>query len=219
MKSEEENLKFEKHARKKISGWYSTKELEDKATALMVSQRTEIIELLVSTKREGIDNVIRYLDDSGFFYRASSPHGHHNFPGGLAEHSLGTYNLAKAAGAGLPSDSIIICALLHDICKSDRFWFKGRDIRQHTPKCEMDGRHSVRSIAILTNCGLRISEPERRAIRWHMKGEGYHSKDRRNETDHSKAVKENLWRVIFYSDKKDAKAHPGRSHKQPTKYE
>ena len=81
--------------RKKIKGWYSTQEYEDKAVKRMISQRNEIITLLQSTQREGIDNVIHYLDDRGFFYRASSSNRHHNFPGGLAEHSLGTCKLAQ----------------------------------------------------------------------------------------------------------------------------
>ena len=154
----------------------------------MVSQREAITNLLVSTERQGINNVLQYLDDSGFFYRASSPHGHHNYPGGLAEHSLGTYRLAQSSGIGLNRNSIIICSLLHDICKSDRFWFKGRSIRQHTPNCEMDSRHSVRSIAILKDCGLPLSEPERRAIRWHMKGPHSHPRNEKDKADHAKLM-------------------------------
>ncbi len=205
-----EQAEFEIIARKKIAGWYSAKEHEDKAIARMVSQREAITNLLVSTERQGINNVLQYLDDSGFFYRASSPHGHHNYPGGLAEHSLGTYRLAQSSGIGLNRNSIIICSLLHDICKSDRFWFKGRSIRQHTPNCEMDSRHSVRSIAILKDCGLPLAEPERRAIRWHMKGPHSHPRNEKDKADHAKATTEKLWSVVFYSDKKDAAAHPGR---------
>ena len=109
-----EQAEFEIIARKKIAGWYSAKEHENKAIARMVSQREEITNLLVSTERQGINNVLQYLDDSGFFYRASSPHGHHNYPGGLAEHSLGTYRLAQSSGIGLNRNSIIICSLLHE---------------------------------------------------------------------------------------------------------
>ena len=128
----------------------------------MVSQREAITNLLVSTERQGINNVLQYLDDSGFFYRASSPHGHHNYPGGLAEHSLGTYRLAQSSGIGLNRNSIIICSLLHDICKSDRFWFKGRSIRQHTPNCEMDSRHSVRSIPGMKKIKQTTRKPRRK---------------------------------------------------------
>ena len=209
-----DNTQFESLVRRKIAGWYSTPEFENKAVARMVKQRQEIINLLSSTQGPGIDNVIEYLDKSGFFYRASSPNGHHNFPGGLAEHSLGTYKLAESRGrkAELPDDSVIIAALLHDTCKADRFWFKGRNIRQHTPKCEMDSRHSVRSVVILKDCGLNLTPEEYRAIRWHMKGPFYHSRNPKLEREHAQAVKEKLWKIVFLSDKMDAAAHPGRKN-------
>lgn len=79
--SRKDSLEFEQVARKKIAGWYSKIEHEDQALTRMVAQRAEIIDLLNSTNRDGMANVIQYLDDSGFFYRASSPHGHHNYPG------------------------------------------------------------------------------------------------------------------------------------------
>ena len=53
---------FEKIARRKIAGWYSTPENEDKAVTRMAATRQEIINLLSSTRREGIDNVLDYLD-------------------------------------------------------------------------------------------------------------------------------------------------------------
>lgn len=222
----EDNLVYTEHPqeyyeelyRKKIKGWYSKKEYEDRAIKRMLDVRTEIISLLRSTNRDGIENVIQYLDDRGFYYRASSPNGHHNFPGGLAEHSLGVYNYAKKAAKkySLDEDSVKIAALLHDICKADRSWFKGRAIYEHTPHCDMDGRHSVRSIALLKNCGLKLTEQERRAIRWHMKGHKYHSRDSKLEADHSKAIKEGLWKVVFESDKKDAGDHPA-SHRKNQK--
>lgn len=200
---------FEAIVRRKIAGWYTKLEYEDKAVARLVAQRDEVINLLQSTGREGIDEVLRYLDDSGFYYRASSPHKHHNWPGGLAEHSLGTCKLAlQRADGSLPRDSVIIAAMLHDTCKSDRFWFRGRSIRKHHYDCKEDDLHSVRSIAILNNCGLKLTEPERLAIRWHMKGKKYHSRNPRKEADHVKAVRTPLWDIVFQADKDDAKMHP-----------
>ena len=65
---------------------------------------------------------------------------------------------------------------------------------------------------ILKKCGLKLSGQEWRAIRWHMRGEKYHSRNENKERDHSRAVKEGLWRAVFYADKKDAAAHPARKH-------
>ena len=204
---------FEDIARRKIAGWYARKDYEDKAVKRMSSQRKEIIGLLRSTNRENIESVIQYLDVSGFFYRASSAHKHHNWPGGLAEHSLGTCKLALQRADGLPKDSVIIAAMLHDTCKSDRFWFRGRNICQHTPKSEIDSLHSVRSIALLQDCGLKLTDSEFLAIRWHMKGPRYHSRNQKKEASHTKAVKDPLWNNVFWADKDDAKAHPAGPRK------
>ena len=63
----------------------------------MRDDRTEIIELLQSTNRSGMENVIAWLDTDPSFYVASGARIHHdNVIGGLAAHSLRVYNLAKA---------------------------------------------------------------------------------------------------------------------------
>ena len=202
------DLDLEKKVRRKISGWYANEQYTEHAVLRIMKQRNEIINLLRSTNRNNIENVIKYLDESGFYYRASSPNGHHNYPGGLAEHSLGTYREAAKNASGLPEESVIIAALLHDICKSDRFWFKGREIRMHSTKNEIDDKHSVRSIAIIKNCEVNLSNSEYLAIRWHMKGVNYQPRDPKKKASHDKAIKDPLWNVVFYADKKDAKMHP-----------
>ena len=59
--------------------------------------RTEIINLLRSTGRAGIDKVIAWLDSEPSFYEASAARIHHdNVRGGLASHSLKVYRYAKA---------------------------------------------------------------------------------------------------------------------------
>ena len=50
------------------------------------SNKQEIISLLRSTQREGIENVIKYLFKSNFFIIDSSRDRHHNWHGGLAQH-------------------------------------------------------------------------------------------------------------------------------------
>lgn len=98
------NQEFRERLSRKIAGWYSEEAFKVKAIEHMVLQREKIIDLLASTHRQGIIEVIEYLDKSGFFYRASSSYKHHNFPGGLAEHSLGTYHesIADPGSRNLP---------------------------------------------------------------------------------------------------------------------
>ncbi|MBP5620190.1 MAG: hypothetical protein J6X23_07110, partial [Bacteroidaceae bacterium] len=83
----------------------------------MNDNRTEIIELLRSTHRPGIENVITWLDTSPSFYEASGARIHHdNVKGGLAYHTLKVYHHAKtdwetrdtAFKAKYPMESVII---------------------------------------------------------------------------------------------------------------
>lgn len=49
--------------------------------------RREILRLLISTQRDGIESVIDYLYSSGFFIVPSSLNRHHCWKGGLAQHN------------------------------------------------------------------------------------------------------------------------------------
>lgn len=130
--------------------------------------REEIIGLLKSTKRKGMTGVIKFLEESEFFIREGSKK-HHNYIGGLAEHSLGVYRKALALNRNCDINSLIICSLLHDVCKiSHRF----------TPH-ECYNGHGSRSIKLLKYLKLSLTDKERRAIRFHAstKGRKYSDKD------------------------------------------
>lgn len=84
------------------------------------------LDILESVDREGITDLINYLENSDFFTAPASTKYHYNFEGGLCAHSLNVYfNLYELAeqykvrGIEIPMDSIIICGLLHDISKVD----------------------------------------------------------------------------------------------------
>ena len=53
----------------------------------LLQQREEIINLLRSTKRDGIERLIKFLDKSQYFFCWGS-FRHHKYVGGRAEHSL-----------------------------------------------------------------------------------------------------------------------------------
>lgn len=90
----------------------------------MTSTKTEIILLLSSTKREGIDNILDYLEESGFYSAPSSVNRHHNWEGGLAHHSLGVYKRGlKLDCIDIERNSLIIVCLLHDICKASKLYY------------------------------------------------------------------------------------------------
>lgn len=172
---------------------------------MLLSNRDLIISLLRETNREGMENVMHYLDKSGFFEAPSSVCRHHNWKGGLAEHCLGVYRIASELNDGLPHDSIVIAGILHDICKASKLYYDadGNIQRRHT---HIKG-HGRRSIKLLEKLGLLLTEDERLAIRWHMGG--YHaSLEERDEV--AIARQNSLWKLIHKADRLDAS---GKYHK------
>jgi hypothetical protein len=161
--------------------------------------KSEISSLLLETNRNGMRNIIRYLEESGFYEAPSSTCRHHNWRGGLAEHCLGVYRIASDLNAGLPHDSIVIAGILHDICKASKLFYDsdGNIQRRHT---HIKG-HGLRSIKLLEKCGLLLTEDERLAIRWHMGGH-HASLEERREVE--SARNNPLWKLIHKADQLDA---------------
>ena len=93
-------------------------------------RREQFVETLSSTGRKGIEQVIAKLSELGFFEAPASSRFHLSCKGGLIEHSMNVYKAAmmlreQAVKARpeldeqLPIDSVAICTLLHDVCKTD----------------------------------------------------------------------------------------------------
>ena len=90
------------------------------------AQKEEFISLLRKTEREGIENLIDYLENkSDFFTAPAASKFHNNFEGGLCEHSLNVYrnfkSLLELKNIELDEKSVIITALLHDLCKCNYY--------------------------------------------------------------------------------------------------
>lgn len=86
--------------------------------------KDRVLNLLKSTKRAGMDKLIEYMEDNGFFTAPCSGGNHLAKKGGLLEHSLNVFNAMDSLAAKWCSDtyrgiedSIIICAILHDLGK------------------------------------------------------------------------------------------------------
>ena len=156
----------------------------------MNEKKERFIELLRSTGRQGIEEVVNYLEKSGFFTAPASTKHHLSFEGGLMEHSMNVYDVAMAlrgpivamkpgVGECLSEKSIVIAALLHDICKANTYrktkkWNMGDDGQWKqsdsyvTNYSEMPVGHGEKSLVILLSLGLKLSVDEIVAIRWHM---------------------------------------------------
>ena len=154
------------------------------------ANKEEFLELLRSTKRDGIEDVITDLEELGFFTAPASAGHHLNVEGGLVLHSINTCKAALAIWEGMkplePSlatevkrDSIIISSLLHDVCKSDiykRSVKKRKNALGQWEDCEgykvsykdFPMGHGEKSVILLLCSGLDLSDDEMLAIRWHM---------------------------------------------------
>ena len=146
-------------------------------------QAKERIELaLKSTEREGIKDLLEWMDQNGFYSAPCSTKYHFSKPGGLAEHSVNVFEVALDLAASLHSDqmtfetldSITICALLHDIGKVGQFgkqnYIKNEDPADpapyHTNKDLLFIPHEIRSLVILSNF-IDLTEEEQFAILYH----------------------------------------------------
>lgn len=156
------------------------------------ANKEEFIELLKSTGREGVDDLLEYLEEgkNDFFRAPASTRFHLNEEGGLCQHSLNVCHaglklreLAIAERPDLVSDlsreSVIVVTLLHDINKSDIYKPTMKKVKgafgiwEEVPGYDVDYSnlplgHGEKSAIMALLGGLEIYEEELIAIRWHM---------------------------------------------------
>jgi uncharacterized protein (TIGR02452 family) len=134
-----------------------------------LSDKEKICRLLKSTNRENVDKVIDFLEERGFFEAPASVSYHNNCKGGLAKHSLDVYYNAIISNQqmNLPESSVIICSLLHDVCKIDQYAIdNGLPIRNEENIRKGHGRRSM--FILKRRCLLPLNYDEEMAIWWHM---------------------------------------------------
>lgn len=152
--------------------------------------KEEFVELLRSTGRDGVEDLLEGLEEMGFFTAPASANHHLNTEGGLVQHSLNTCKAALMVWEGMKTlepclerevgrDSVIIASLLHDVCKSD-IYFRSVKKRKNVLGQWEDSEgykvsyknfpmgHGEKSVILLLCNGLEMSDDEMLAIRWHM---------------------------------------------------
>lgn len=103
--------------------------IEKNKTMSVEERKAAIVLNLQDTGRNGIDELIQYMDDVDFFNAPCSTQYHLAKEGGLAEHSLNVMihalNMASAIEDinidNVPYDSIILVSLLHDLGKCGHY--------------------------------------------------------------------------------------------------
>lgn len=160
--------------------------------------KEEILRLLKEVNRPGMDKLIAFLNKSDYFTAPASTRFHNNFEGGLARHSLNVYFRLTQLIAAFASqgdildtlghesnlkDSIIIIALLHDICKTGFYTTEMRNRKDeqgnwvkvpvYTISDTLPFGHGEKSVYMISSF-IKLTREEAMAIRWHM---GYSDSD------------------------------------------
>lgn len=137
--------------------------------------------------RPGADKLLAWIESSDFFAAPASTRFHLSSPGGLLEHSLHVFERMKAICANEatitpgfnepPMETIAVCGLLHDICKSNFYAVEMRNRKNDQGRWEqypfyvVDDKlpygHGEKSVYIISGF-MRLSREEAMAIRWHM---------------------------------------------------
>lgn len=139
----------------------------------------EYVTLLRSTNRDGIEGLIKWLDESDFKIAPASTQYHNCFKGGLLAHSLQVYYCMKdfkhfIEFFEIPEDSIILTALLHDIYKVNSYDVAYRNVKDENGNWksvpyytwneqEPLGR-SVKSVLLMYEYGVKPTKLERAII-------------------------------------------------------
>lgn len=163
---------------------------KEEALKRMEFVKGEITSLLISTGREGVEDLISVMEEMGFFKApASSGGGRHSAEeGGLAQHSLNVFKTAAKLAYVLLGpierntkemrDGLTIVSLLHDLGKCGDY---GKAL--YVPNILMSGKqsdakpwernkdllptpHAFRSVEI-ANRWIDLTEDEAFAIRYH----------------------------------------------------
>ncbi len=133
--------------------------------------------------RAGSKGLLDWLRTTDFFVAPASTKFHCACLGGLAQHSVSVYHVMREKHFDPEKDSeesFAICALLHDICKT-QFYVRGtRNVKnEETGAWEKRPYYSIRDSfpyghgeksVFLIERFMRLKPAEAIAIRWHMGG-------------------------------------------------
>lgn len=147
----------------------------------LVQYKAKFIELLEATGREGIPDLLDWLETTDFYTAPASTRYHGSYEGGLLEHSVLTCKalrrLIHTFELDILPESADIVALLHDVCKSGFYKLSKRNVKNNDGKWEevpcytiedqFPFGHGEKSVLLLSRY-ICLTDEEAIAIRWHM---------------------------------------------------
>ena len=151
-----------------------------------LNNKKYVVDSLMKTNREGMEDLIEYTEEIGFFSAPCSTSYHLACEFGLVHHTRHVMELAEKIGVTLIGgeeynkihDSVVISAALHDLGKCGQFGKplyvpnvlksgKTSDAKPYeTNKDLMTLPHEIVSVIEATKF-IDLTEDEQRAIAWH----------------------------------------------------
>lgn len=142
-------------------------------------------ELLSTVDRQGCTQLLDWLHSTDFFCAPASTRFHESYKGGLVEHSLRVYielyKLVMLYTPQQPHDSVVICGLLHDVCKANFYSETTRNVKKNgvwstEPFYKVDeqypfGGHGSKSVFLVQQF-IQLRHDEAAAINTHMGAQG-----------------------------------------------
>lgn len=131
--------------------------------------------------REGINDLLKYLEEETDFYTApASTKYHGSYKGGLLEHSINVFNELKDSKYinNYSKETLTLVSLFHDICKANIYKVEIRNTKKdgdwiQVPYFSVDEKfpfgHGEKSVYLI-NKFIKLTDEEALAIRWHMGG-------------------------------------------------
>src|SRR5574344_950519 len=153
-----------------------------------MSSKEEFLQIANNNiKREGISQLLTFLEKSDFFTSPASTKFHSNYEGGLCDHSIKVYKrfvrlLKDEYGENyqnvITDESASIIALFHDICKVDTYKTDYKNVKVNgvwtqqpyfVADDELPYGHGEKSVYMLSGF-MKLTREEAMAINWHMGG-------------------------------------------------
>ena len=138
---------------------------------LQISENKNLtLNLLSLVSRPGITDLTEYLETSSFFDSPASTKYHNNFPGGLCLHSLIVTRMFSKRNEklenSLPLDSVILCGILHDLCKVGYYHQEG-EVWKSDKTHPANQLHGCLSVQIAEQY-IKLTPEEEAVIKFHM---------------------------------------------------
>ena len=148
-----------------------------------MDNKERFLSLCKSIHRDGIEDLLQWLEDSDFYTCPASTRFHGAYEGGLLQHSLNVYDELKRLlsiypEAAAQEESVIIASLFHDLCKVGFYATEKRNRKNEVGQWESYnaytvkekfcyGGHGSKSVFIIQYF-MKLTPEEAVAINCHM---------------------------------------------------